>query len=90
MKLSFRTDSDGQQVQNCCFYAKNSTLDVENVEKSVFMLTEKKNGSKIKTVSAPFFFSLEFLIQSDQSIEKKMCCKVFFSEFFVENRFSDT
>ena len=49
-------DSDGQYVQNCCFHAKNRTLDIEIVEKSVIMLTEKKTDCKKKTVSAPFFF----------------------------------
>ena len=57
MKLSFRTDSDGQQVQNWCFYAKNSTLKVENVEKSVFMLTEKKRIENKNDHGSVFIFA---------------------------------
>ena len=57
MKLSFRTDSDGQQVQNWCFYAKNSTLEVENVERSVFMLTEKKRIENKNDHGSVFIFS---------------------------------
>ena len=39
-------------------------LDAENVEKSVFMLTEKKNGSKIKTVTGlPVFIFASLWIE---------------------------
>ncbi len=41
------------------FYANKSTSDVEIVEKSVIMLTEKKRTAK-KTVSTPFFISARF------------------------------